>query len=70
VVGGAVGLNTTAASRDYIHLYRGDRDLAPTPGGVGTMTMPSIGSQTVRTLLGGGRPLARRDQLRPVSADT
>ena len=26
VVGGAVGLNTSAASRDYIHLYRGDRE--------------------------------------------
>ena len=26
VVGGAVGLNTSDASRDYIHLYRGDRD--------------------------------------------
>ena len=26
VVGGAVGLNTTDASRDYIHLYRGDRE--------------------------------------------
>ena len=25
VVGGAVGLNTSDASRDYIHLYRGDR---------------------------------------------
>ena len=27
-------------------------------------------AQTMRTLLGGGRPSARRDQLRPVSADT
>ncbi len=26
VVGGAVGLNTSDASRDYIHLYRGDRE--------------------------------------------
>jgi hypothetical protein len=26
VVGGAVGLNTADASRDYIHLYRGDRE--------------------------------------------
>ena len=26
IVGGAVGLNTTDASRDYIHLYRGDRE--------------------------------------------
>ena len=26
VVGGAVGLNTSASSRDYIHLYRGDRE--------------------------------------------
>ena len=26
VVGAAVGLNTSDASRDYIHLYRGDRD--------------------------------------------
>ena len=26
VVGGAVGLNTSQASRDYIHLYRGDRE--------------------------------------------
>ena len=26
VVGGAVGLNTSHASRDYIHLYRGDRE--------------------------------------------
>ena len=26
VVGSAVGLNTADASRDYIHLYRGDRD--------------------------------------------
>ena len=25
VVGEAIGLNTSAASRDYIHLYRGDR---------------------------------------------
>jgi hypothetical protein len=25
VVGGAVGLDTSDASRDYIHLYRGDR---------------------------------------------
>ena len=25
VVGGAIGLNTSDASRDYIHLYRGDR---------------------------------------------
>jgi hypothetical protein len=25
VVGGAVGLNTSDSSRDYIHLYRGDR---------------------------------------------
>ena len=29
-----------------------------------------VGSQTMRTLLGGGRPLARRDQLRPTSVDT
>jgi hypothetical protein len=26
VVGGAVGFNTADASRDYIHLYRGDRE--------------------------------------------
>jgi len=26
VVGGAVGLNTADASRDYLHLYRGDRE--------------------------------------------
>ena len=26
VVGGAVGLNTSDSSRDYIHLYRGDRE--------------------------------------------
>jgi hypothetical protein len=26
VVGSAVGVNTADASRDYIHLYRGDRD--------------------------------------------
>ena len=26
VVGGAVGLSTSDASRDYIHLYRGDRE--------------------------------------------
>jgi hypothetical protein len=26
IVGGAVGLNTTDASRDYIHLYHGDRE--------------------------------------------
>ena len=26
VVGGAVGLDTSDASRDYIHLYRGDRE--------------------------------------------
>jgi hypothetical protein len=26
VVGGAVGLNTSEASRDYIHLHRGDRE--------------------------------------------
>jgi hypothetical protein len=26
VVGGAVGLDTANASRDYIHLYRGDRE--------------------------------------------
>jgi hypothetical protein len=26
VVGGAVGLDTADASRDYIHLYRGDRE--------------------------------------------
>ena len=26
VVGGAVGPNTCDASRDYIHLYRGDRE--------------------------------------------
>jgi hypothetical protein len=26
VVGGAVGLNTSDASRDYILLYRGDRE--------------------------------------------
>jgi hypothetical protein len=26
VVGGAVGLNTSDASRDYIHLYRGERE--------------------------------------------
>ena len=26
VVGEAVGLNTSDASRDYIHLYRGDRE--------------------------------------------
>jgi hypothetical protein len=26
VVGGAVGLNTSESSRDYIHLYRGDRE--------------------------------------------
>ena len=26
VVGGAVGLNTSDASRDYIHLYSGDRE--------------------------------------------
>jgi len=26
VVGGAVGLDTVDASRDYIHLYRGDRE--------------------------------------------
>jgi hypothetical protein len=25
VVGGAVGIDTAEASRDYIHLYRGDR---------------------------------------------
>jgi hypothetical protein len=30
----------------------------------------SVGAQAMRTLLGGGRPPARRDQLRPVSADT
>jgi len=29
----------------------------------------SVGSQTIRILLGAGRSLARRDQLRPVSAD-
>ena len=26
VVGGAVGLDTSASSRDYIQLYRGDRE--------------------------------------------
>ncbi len=26
VVGSAVGLDTSDSSRDYIHLYRGDRD--------------------------------------------
>ena len=26
VVGGVVGLNTSDSSRDYIHLYRGDRE--------------------------------------------
>jgi hypothetical protein len=26
VVGGAIGLDTSDASRDYIHLYRGDRE--------------------------------------------
>ena len=26
VVGGAVGLNTSDSSRNYIHLYRGDRE--------------------------------------------
>jgi hypothetical protein len=26
VVGGAVGIDTSDASRDYIHLYRGDRE--------------------------------------------
>ena len=31
---------------------------------------PSVGAQAMRTLLGGGKPSARRDQLRPVSADT
>ena len=30
----------------------------------------SVGAQAMRTLLGGGRPSAWRDQLRPVSADT
>ncbi len=31
--------------------------------------MPSVGAQAMRTLLGSGRPSARRDQLRPVSPD-
>ena len=31
--------------------------------------MPSAGAQVMRTLLGSGRPSARRDQLRPVSPD-
>jgi hypothetical protein len=44
--------------------------LAPTPALAVPSAMPSVGSQTMRTLLGGGRPLAWRDQLRPVSADT
>jgi len=26
VVGGAVGLDTSGASREYIHVYRGDRE--------------------------------------------
>jgi len=43
--------------------------LAPTPAFAGTMAMPSLDSQTMRTLLGEGRPSAWRDQLRPVSAD-
>jgi len=35
----------------------------------GAKAIPSVGAQAMRTLLGGGRPSARRDQLRPVSPD-
>jgi predicted lysophospholipase L1 biosynthesis ABC-type transport system permease subunit len=35
----------------------------------GAMAIPSVGAQAMRTLLGSGRPSARRDQLRPVSPD-
>lgn len=35
----------------------------------GAKAIPSVGAQAMRTLLGSGRPSARRDQLRPVSPD-
>ena len=45
-------------------------DASPAADSAGPRRPADGCSQTMRTLLGGGRPLARRDQLRPVSADT
>jgi hypothetical protein len=70
---GCCRLATTEGAGHSVVCTAFERGLTPSRrrnGGVGTTAMPSVGSQTMRTLLGGGRPLARRDQLRPVSADT
>jgi hypothetical protein len=50
VVGGAVGLNTSKSSRDYIHLYHGDREAL-----AGSLDRIQRASSVILTAVSAGR---------------
>ena len=56
VVGDAVGLDVSQASRDYIHLYRGDREALASSLPAATAVASGLTTSRCGTRLGGRRP--------------